>query len=301
MNGAACLLIMSTLGVDFGWQLARDGKLEYIIQIPPSQFESIRDNPNGVDSNIPPEVVRHIQRIRIVVGSEPLPRDPLPAAATPAVDFGAGGNTRIGRGVGLAATQNEFSGFGAQPQESNVTPLDDPLPNRSGLPGPTSDLPFDNRSDLGDMLPPPITKAPTNFQEFNEGTPRAPRAVIRRSADTSFWQPNTSAPGAYDAPTHGFPDNSGFPNRQATYNTNTFPQNNGNNTNRFGTDNRFGSNQPFGVNNSRNKEDIYAPLALTALALCLSIGVNIYLGWLAWEYYLRYRDSFESWRNPSRS
>ena len=91
MNGAAWVLLLSTVGVDFGWRVSpEDRKLEYIIQIPPSQYESIRDNPDGVDSNIPPEVVRHVKRIRIIVGTAALPRDPLPANEDPLLEPGYG-------------------------------------------------------------------------------------------------------------------------------------------------------------------------------------------------------------------
>src|SRR5438045_388464 len=68
MNGAAWLLALATLGVDYGWRLDDRGQLEYIIQIPPSQLETLRESPEGISSAIPPEVVRHVKRFRIVVG-----------------------------------------------------------------------------------------------------------------------------------------------------------------------------------------------------------------------------------------
>ena len=51
---------------------------------------------------------------------------------------------------------------------------------------------------------------------------------------------------------------------------------------------------PYGVG---AKDKSHIPLLLTVCALCLSIGGNIYLGWIAWGYYLKYQESFESWRN----
>lgn len=306
MNGAAVLLMLSTLGVDFGWQLAPDGKLEYIIQIPPSQYEAIRNNANGVDSNIPPEVVRHIQRIRIVVGSSQLPRDPLPDNFPSGDLLPAQGTTnpRVRpRGVALPASRN---GFGGQTtvfdnaQESNVTPLDDPNANPTGLPGPRDEPAFDNRpSGFNDLPPPPIPRVNSDAPDFGGlDADRLPQAVIRRnSLDATSWQPNTVAPGFYDnGPRFG---DSPFPNRQATYNTNSFQPGFGTN---FNSPNRFGAdirNRPFD-NVPPTVSSLYTTIGFTVIALCFSIGVNIFLGWLAWEYYLKYRESFESWRNVSR-
>jgi hypothetical protein len=303
MNGAAWLLVISTLGVDFGWQIAPDGKLEYIIQIPPSQYEKIRDNPNGVDSNLPPEVVRHVQRIRVVVGESQLPRDELPAA-NEAQDFAPGSTRARPRGVNFPPNTENFNngnfnnGF-PEPPESSVT-LPPDAPERA-LPGPDADLNRDTRTlPYTPIPPPPVNRATLDAPDFGDFGTGRPQAVIRRnSLDLGNWRPNTSSPGMFDrAPTTNFNDVTSFPDRQATFNT-AANQPFGT-TNRFGTDNRFGVDNRMNYNDPRSTPT--APLAasavgFTVLALLFSIGLNLFLGWLAWEYYLKYRDSFESWRS----
>ena len=157
--------------------------------------------------------------------------------------------------------------------------------------------PYDNRQPDYSIPPPPISRASTEIPDFGDfGTGRAPQAVIRRNAlDVSAWQPNTSAPGFYpEGPTRMFGNNSPFPSRQATYSTNTVQPGFGTtNDTRFGSDNRNNAYNPNGPS--------VTTVGITVCALLFSIGLNLFLGWLAWEYYLKYRESFESWRSASRS
>ncbi len=72
MNGIAVLVTLAAVGVDYGWQPARDGQLEYIVQIEPSLLESLQ-NGAEIASEIHPDA-RGVRRFRIKVGSGPLPR-----------------------------------------------------------------------------------------------------------------------------------------------------------------------------------------------------------------------------------
>ncbi len=77
MNGIAVFLSLATIGVDFGWQPGADGRLEYIIQVRPTEIDALQGD--GIISEIPPEA-RNVQRIRVRVGTASLPRGGAPPA-----------------------------------------------------------------------------------------------------------------------------------------------------------------------------------------------------------------------------
>ncbi len=60
--------------VDFGWQPLDEGGHEYIVQVPPEQFDLVKSSSEGFESYVPPGVT-DIRRIRIVIGNAKLPRD----------------------------------------------------------------------------------------------------------------------------------------------------------------------------------------------------------------------------------
>ena len=298
MNGAAWLLALATLGVDYGWRLDSKGQLEYIIQIPPSQLESVRDSPEGISSAIPPEVVRHVKKFRIVVGTEPLPRDPLPA-------FSADGSTNLGVtpiGAGrVTPASGDFPSLGdpaagfSPSLQSTVTPLDNLNAPRDALPGPGHDYLGDANDAVGETLPiPPIPRA-DHIRDIPSRIPNVdPLAAsgsrpppVRRDTTTSAggFPPNTNAPDTADA--------WGLANRAAGY---TDLGNTGSSVART-LPRRDLTNAWGGTPYVADKDPPYAALLLTVCALCLSIGGNVYLGWIAWGYYMKYRESFESWRN----
>lgn len=81
MNGFALLLATAVLGVDYGWQPASDGQLEYIIQIEPITLIALREGQEVV-SQIDP-LARDVRRFRIRVGTDVVPRVGMPAQAAP--------------------------------------------------------------------------------------------------------------------------------------------------------------------------------------------------------------------------
>ncbi|MBN1908621.1 MAG: hypothetical protein JW818_02685 [Pirellulales bacterium] len=78
MVATVLVLATATLGVDVGWEPTSDGKLEYIIQIPPEQLKSFREG-NPIRSVIRPEL-RGVRSYRIQVGTGPLPQKGQPPA-----------------------------------------------------------------------------------------------------------------------------------------------------------------------------------------------------------------------------
>jgi hypothetical protein len=285
MNGAAWLLALATLGVDYGWQVDKKGQLEYIIQIPPSQLQALSDQPGGVTSSLPPEVVRHVRRFRIVVGDNAVPKEPLPSfpADVPGVTPINMGASRVNP-AGLDMPLNEATGADA----SGVTPLDDLGLPRGPLPGPAPELPGDpNAAGSDDLLLPLIPRAGDRASAVDPLAIGTPGAVIRRDT-LSDWRPNVSSPEVADA----------FPSRRrerspSEENVSELPV-------RTLPERSLGPSPVSAPSLSDPAKDRpYAPLAFAVCALCLSIGGNIYLGWVAWGYYMRYRESFESWRGWS--
>jgi hypothetical protein len=295
MNGAACLLALATLGVDYGWQLDQNGQLEYIIQIAPSQLETLRDRPEGISSSIPPEVARHVKRFRIVVGSEALPKDPLPAFSGDAQGAVSPINVDASRvnpaGADLPVNDGT-SGFETPTLESSVTPLDDTGLPRTALPGPAPEIPGNPAEAVDDFLPlPPLPRAAQPDIDFGQLAAVTPRAILRQGQLDPDLRPNVKAPDVSDTwnrdsvagnrptPGSGVFDSTGGLASQRNMNAS------------FNAHGAFGAVQP--------KQPMHVSLAFTVLALCFSIGGNVYLGWIAWGYYMKYREMFNSWRGWS--
>lgn len=93
MIGHLVCLSVTLLGVDVGWQRLPDSGVQYLIQIPPQQFESLKSG-TPLESDIMPQLQGQVRGFRISVGNETLRRDtvdPPPAARTPPrVDSGLG-------------------------------------------------------------------------------------------------------------------------------------------------------------------------------------------------------------------
>ncbi len=67
------LLLFAAIGVDVGWKPDENGDLEYIIQIAPEQLQSLKSG-DAIEVGVRP-MLRSVRRYRIVVGTDPLPRE----------------------------------------------------------------------------------------------------------------------------------------------------------------------------------------------------------------------------------
>jgi len=86
MDGAALLVLIASAGVGFGWQPMPDGspRYEYIVQLDPELAATLADGkPIPIVGEVPDEV-QPVGRIRLVVGSETLPRQRLVTRLKPA-------------------------------------------------------------------------------------------------------------------------------------------------------------------------------------------------------------------------
>ncbi|MEZ6136922.1 MAG: hypothetical protein R3C53_18665 [Pirellulaceae bacterium] len=61
---------------DFGWQVADDGALEYIVQLAPDKIALMQSTHQENISDMPPELVGRVTRFVVRIGTEPLPRTP---------------------------------------------------------------------------------------------------------------------------------------------------------------------------------------------------------------------------------
>ena len=99
MIGATCVALgILASAIQWGWQDIAQGGREYIVQIEPQLADIDAFRKDGFSSDIPPGF-RDIRRIRIVVGSEPLPNQG---------DMTAGGAAGDGvRGSGGSGPQSQ--------------------------------------------------------------------------------------------------------------------------------------------------------------------------------------------------
>jgi hypothetical protein len=70
LNSASLLVILATVGIQWGWEPGAGGGNTYIVQVEPELIDTFRDQ--GFSSDVPPEL-RDIRRIEIRVGSGALP------------------------------------------------------------------------------------------------------------------------------------------------------------------------------------------------------------------------------------
>lgn len=67
---------------DFGWQIADDGVLEYILQISPQEAQTMLSQPEENVSSMPEELIGRASRVVVRIGTSILPRTPSLAVIT---------------------------------------------------------------------------------------------------------------------------------------------------------------------------------------------------------------------------
>jgi len=77
-DASAVAMLDGMPGVQFGWQFVDDRQMEFIVQIAPDRYASLR-NGEDIVGRIPVDV-QNLARIRILSGSNTLPRTGLPSA-----------------------------------------------------------------------------------------------------------------------------------------------------------------------------------------------------------------------------
>jgi hypothetical protein len=81
MGAAPLLLAMVLMVADAGWQSDGQGGYEYIVQVPPEQWESVKRE-GSITSRIPDHLRGRVSSVRIQIADGPLPRQDLVASDT---------------------------------------------------------------------------------------------------------------------------------------------------------------------------------------------------------------------------
>lgn len=291
MLGIAGLVLMSAIGVDYGWKKTDDGNLEYIIQIKPEQIQSLAEG-DDIASYIHADVdPKRVTCFRIQVGNNEVPRETV---LTP--------NGPI--------------------EASPASGIDDPYSNhRPTLRNPN----YSRVSDQGQYGPAPYGSAPYGQnQNYSAGSSQygpltqhyGPSQDYPSSWGTNAQRQDPYA-NSYSQRIHNNLDPAEDPLMHrygSTSGNNGFTNyNNYNYNNALAAAQRAGTTQTYragttpgigvGVNQTYNRQQIENPwwgLTFTTVLLFLSLGGNAYLGWIAAEFYTRYRDTVERMRAERR-
>lgn len=319
MNGIAVFLSLATIGVDYGWQPGADGRLEYIIQVRPSEIDSLYGE--GIVSEVPPEA-RAVQRVRVLVGTAALPR----GGAAPG-GFAAG--TGAGSNLGLGA--DGFSPAGRVGlNAAGILDLPPPPP-LLGPDGKTSILVRPGERALPGLAPPansppvdlgnpgvPANPAPGGFSSGlgtgGVGAPNGGGIGPPGNTGSGFSNPPASGnggaggfsvpvqpvPGAgpetgLPTPIRGAADN---PKNQSLIEKMVAISKDPTGKHVDGGAELTGEETDAALNKptleeeeaERLKNRPWSALIWTAFALFGSLGANAYLGWVAVGIYGRYRD-----------
>lgn len=268
MSSLLFLVATAAVGVEVGWQPLPDGGHEYTIQIEPQLLELLADGTQEIASEVPDEV--DVRRYRVIVGSGQLPRElgAPPAAGQPGDAFPPEAASEAAlppawtndpQGLPGPAAESTSAGGFAAPAEPD------------GIVSP-SDVALPAGPDFGQSAGEPTPAAANEPDPFE--TPEMP-------ADD--WSPDASAPQAPAAlPADAVPSE---PIEQAGFNEPAGDASAGVQTQK--PELPASAGRPWTV------------LLLSIVLLCCSLGGNVYLGWIAWEARVRYRDTVAQLRTAA--
>lgn len=183
MDGAGWLLLVSGVGVGFGWQPLGDGspRYEYVVQVEPEVAARLADGHSlPIVADVPAEV-QPIGRIRVVVGRDDVPRQRMMTLLKPATD-GVASGAAAGGGVELAQ-YNAAPRYGSPPAQN-------PYP----APAAGATAPQETASVWNSQPDPSITPtlAPPSSQQLF-GQPAASGATWNSGATTAVADATASA------------------------------------------------------------------------------------------------------------
>jgi len=295
------LLAAAVVGVDYGWQPRAGGGFEYIIQIEPEMLDSL-SNGEDIVSDLPP-YLRGVRSYRITVGSGEVPRLGTPPLATPERDTPA---------TSSQADTNQP----ATPPTFEV--VDDPAetPRLEFTPGPVVDRgQWQPRHDEDKSLPSTTlgTADVTSSPLEPETGPSEPSVPLKFPSPPSHDPPGERLPlsgpslelpatdAMIDSPKGDVAVADEPPHLPLVTNRadiSTEPTNfeediTSNRTAAKVSIRDEASNQATDVASDappQKEKALWWPLALCLLGLCLSLGGNVYLGWLTVAFRNRYRN-----------
>lgn len=324
MNALLAIVAASVVGVDVGWQPITDGGLEYIIQIEPQLLDTLRDG-KDLTSELPPGF--NVRRYRITVGNAVLPHD---AGQLEAAQNTADQNTAAQKISDPPATATDSNTHDASPKDpssqddappqSDLQPTgpkasapDDPGTQPAGEP-----TPADRQSDSdpepirrdggpfgltigGDASAAERTEPSALPGRASDDISAHDKANVDRSSDSfDTARGNGSAgdaePAAQTPPRALDPDSTpSLPPRtfnddqlkSAVHNASKLPVP------------AASPSDDVAVHPQDEQPKPWLVLVLTGLGLCVSVGGNAYLGWVAWGARMRYRELLNDLRTAS--
>ncbi len=250
------VVVAAACGVNYGYQPADDGTMEYIIQIEPALLNELR-NGQPITSVLPAEV-QPIGRFRIVVGTEELPRQRQESFKPPIDSMGPSATrsngTRLAQGPSrYGANRSGVADNGVRGSEFSDQGLMQPPTGNDAVWPPDDDPPTgnnDRRTDAG-LIQPAKNGATGRLASNGKDRGAGYRTGGNSDAPTVSGQGGLGDQNESD---ESRPDNK---DREA----------------RTGSDER-----PWTM------------FLMTLVALFGSLGANLYLGWVLWDTHRRYFD-----------
>jgi hypothetical protein len=291
MNSLLFLFAASSVGVDYGWQPNQDGEIEYIIQIEPELLESLRIG-TEITSRVDPQV-QGVRRFRIRVGNGTPPR--LGSTTSPAdqrqnnpdkvandgSDSAGNQDSRINANIPPYQFDNHAD---KQPIGAKLQPPPLLTPDRLNTKGggafnlesgghtSPKDLPAEKGDFRNDSYV-PLKESPIDSSE--NGPIPDPDSASRQpgvSDDTSHL---ALQPRKLEPPLSGEP----LPGQQASYDKTVAEQ--------TAAEHSSPSDIPIPAEEESSRP--WKTLVMICLMLFASVGLNVYLGWIARGIYVRYR------------
>jgi hypothetical protein len=321
MLQVAVLLAATSLGVDWGVQRQDDGQLEYVIQIEPALLDALKRG-ESITSRVDPRVI-DVRRFRIQVGTGELPRD-LPVAANESEPTSPEGYSH--QAPNLLPLETEDSFVEADVLEARferstpddrsdwTRPPSEAIDRMTEDPGASYADEFDGQGidqvDMGALSPQEDRPAPQYDPGADSGQPLdAPPAFDMAAPQFDPPRKDVLVPPIEDyTPDTGMPSASQFANRESSLEPNRAiaralsaastpdvpsdasrqPSQSSSGTVTSST--KVTQPTPFESASPTPSTRPWLPFMVTVLALFASVGLNVYLGWIAWDTYSRYHE-----------
>ncbi len=318
----AILLVTAVVGVDYGWQPHTGGGFEYIIQIEPETLQSLK-NGNDIVSDLPP-YLRGVRSYRITVGTSEVPRlGTPPVAVTTENDQPTSSRPQASEPVTPHTFETVDDLAEGPPPEFMPRPVVEPgqwqprqVTDEHAQPDATTStdsVELPSEAETGPLEPPVPLEFPTvpsNDSPAHHRPPYEPPGSSEPPATPSYDLPGNDRPlfkspavesgaGATmdppgedsvlaDQPPYlpDVPAGTEIPTARTSFEANV-------------RDSRRTAKPPIsGDTPSESSEatttqpeekSMWWPFVICLLGLCLSLGGNVYLGWLTVAFRGRYR------------
>ena len=263
MNPLLLVVASVAVGIDYGYQPLESGGLEYIIQFEPQQLDALNEGMDLV-SEVPPDL--DIRRYRIQVGTDKLPRN----LGSQARRRGVGNDAAARRRAESAADE-----VASEPAKSEFET--------------TGDASAHDQADADQAEGPALVADPAGtdktFSSDVRGNPFAAGSFLDGKSPGKF-QPDEKAGPLLGKSIAA----AGYSDRAQQLDN---PEGD--------EDSSYGTRKPAISDTAKSRtkaaadsevaeaEKPWMTLVWTIAALCVSLGLNVYLGWIAWTARERYR------------